>query len=455
MKKQRKKRADDLLKLLGQAHDQIVQSVRSGNLAEAGEILEDCQNAAISIGTAIDEEEGEGTDTVRLLEEYCELVYQLHEAVFQEKAISAEDVRAALDKRFKNIGNAYDRDVPLQKEVVFLPYKASMWDSLESVWETYRKDARWNAVVVPIPYFDKNPDGTLKEFHYEGDQFPEYVPIVSYHNYNLQEIHPDRIYIHNPYDDCNIVTTVHPDYYASRIKKYTDKLIYIPYFVLTEYDPNNPASVASMAHFAQVPGVVHADEVIVQSENMKKCYVEALVRLTGEKTRTYWEGKIKGTGSPKLQKAARIREQAYDYPEDWLRKIMKKDGRKKRVIFYNTSLTAFLRDGDAMIDKIQDVVNVFRGYREETVLLWRPHPLLEATIRAMRPALWGRYRSFVEDFLEEEIGIFDDSADLYRAISVSDAYYGDQSSVVQLFTTAGIPAMIQNVDIREQRQAKW
>ena len=134
---------------------------------------------------------------------------------------------------------------------------------------------------------------------------------------------------------------------------------------------------------------------------------------------------------------------------------MKKDGRKKRVIFYNTSLTAFLRDGDAMIDKIQDVVNVFRGYSEETVLLWRPHPLLEATIRAMRPALWGRYRSFVEDFLEEEIGIFDDSADLYRAISISDAYYGDQSSVVQLFTTAGIPAMIQNVDIREQRQAKW
>ena len=147
MKKQRKKRADDLLKLLGQAHDQIVQSVRSGNLAEAGEILEDCQNAAISIGTAIDEEEGEGTDTVRLLEEYCELVYQLHEAVFQEKAISAEDVRAALDKRFKNIGNAYDRDVPLQKEVVFLPYKASMWDSLESVWETYRKDARWLSLI--------------------------------------------------------------------------------------------------------------------------------------------------------------------------------------------------------------------------------------------------------------------------------------------------------------------
>ena len=61
----------------------------------------------------------------------------------------------------------------------------------------------------------------------------------------------------------------------------------------------------------------------------------------------------------------------------------------------------------------------------------------------------------MDDFLEEEIGIFDDSADLYRAISISDAYYGDQSSVVQLFTTAGIPAMIQNVDIREQRQAKW
>ena len=33
------------------------------------------------------------------------------------------------------------------------------------------------------------------------------------------------------YDQFNIVTTVHPLFYASRIKDYTEKLVYIPYFV--------------------------------------------------------------------------------------------------------------------------------------------------------------------------------------------------------------------------------
>ena len=37
------------------------------------ELLEDCQNGGITIGTLIEETEGEGHPTVSLLEEYCEL----------------------------------------------------------------------------------------------------------------------------------------------------------------------------------------------------------------------------------------------------------------------------------------------------------------------------------------------------------------------------------------------
>jgi hypothetical protein len=36
---------------------------------------------------------------------------------------------------------------------------------------------------------------------------------------------------------------------------------------------------------------------------------------------------------------------------------------------------------------------------------------------------------------------------LERAIAVSDAYFGDGSSVVQLCQKAGMPVMIQNVDV--------
>jgi hypothetical protein len=50
-------------------------------------------------------------------------------------------------------------------------------------------------------------------------------------------------------------------------------------------------------------------------------------------------------------------------------------------------------------------------------------------------------------YLAEGWGIYDDTADLDRAIAISDAYYGDGSSVVQLYQQTGKPVMIQNVEI--------
>ena len=46
-----------------------------------------------------------------------------------------------------------------------------------------------------------------------------------------------------------------------------------------------------------------------------------------------------------------------------------------------------------------------------------------------------------QDF--ELLLIYDDSSDLNRAITLSDAYYGDLSSVVHLYLKTGKPIMIQ------------
>ena len=80
-------------------------------------------------------------------------------------------------------------------------------------------------------------------------------------------------------------------------------------------------------------------------------------------------------------------------------------------------------------------------------LLWRPHPLIEATIKSVRPRLGEEYKEIVDGYRSEGWGIYDDSPDLDRAVALCDAYYGDPSSVVQLCQKAGVPVMIQNVDI--------
>ena len=96
---------------------------------------------------------------------------------------------------------------------------------------------------------------------------------------------------------------------------------------------------------------------------------------------------------------------------------------------------------------MKDVFRVFEKNKDEVALLWRPHPLIKATIESMRPQLWEEYEKIVAEYRAAGWGIYDDSADVDRAVVVSDGYYGDMSSMVQLCQKRGVPIMIQNVDI--------
>ena len=132
--------------------------------------------------------------------------------------------------------------------------------------------------------------------HYEADEFPKYVPIIHYDDYNLELEKPDVIYIHNPYDNANYVTSVHPHFYAKDLKQYTNELVYIPYFVLYEISDDDERALKNLEEFVLTPGVINADRVIVQSESMKKHYVDILSKFAGENTRSLWEQKIEGSG---------------------------------------------------------------------------------------------------------------------------------------------------------------
>lgn len=334
-----------------------------------------------------------------------------------------------------------------RKEVVFLPYKASMWDSLEGVWREMSARADVKTIVIPIPYYDRNPDGSFGEVHFEFDQYPPEVEVTDFREYDLEVRHPAAIYIHNPYDDQNYVTSVDPMFYSKRLKACTDELVYIPYFVLAEIYPGDRAAYEASKKFIAVPAVIHATRVIVQSMAWRQAYVEVMTQMAGENSRAYWENKIEGTGSPKIDRADSLTERDYEIPDEWKEKIFRADGSKKKVIFYNTSVSALLQSDELMLDKIERNLDLFKEWQDDVVLLWRPHPLYEATLNSLRQGFLDRYHGIVERYLEEDLGIFDDSSELYRAIAVSDAYYGDESSVVQLYKETKKPIMIQNVHV--------
>ena len=240
---------------------------------------------------------------------------------------------------------------------------------------------------------------------------------------------------------------MHPYFYSGNLKKFTDKLVYIPYFILNEIDP----SIEFTEHdkittFCLQSGVINADKVIVQSEDMKKVYVKILTKAFGKATQSKWEEKILGLGSPKVDKVLNTKKEELEIPEEWQKIITKSDGTKKKVILYNTSVGALLEHSEKMIEKMKEVFHSFYESREEVALLWRPHPLIKATIESMRPQLWKEYESLVEEYKKAGWGIYDDTPDLDRALGITDAYFGDPSSLVKLCEEKGIPVMLQKVD---------
>ncbi len=438
----------EILSTMQEAQGILLKLVIDGN-ESALNVLADLQDTALQVGNAVEESEGADHIVVKHIEEYCELIWRMYQSISQKEKVSKEAFDT-LKKSLDCIAAGVVNDIKPRREVVFLPYKASMWDSLESVWQAACEDGECDTYVIPIPYYDKNPDGSFKEMHYEGEMFPDYVPVTHYDSYNFEQNHPDMIFIHNPYDENNYVTSVHPFFYSKNLKQYTDKLVYIPYFVLGEVNPDNDYEVKNISHFCTVPALIYADKVIVQSENMRQAYIKNMVDFAGEHTRKIWENKILGLGSPKLDKIKRAKREELSIPKDWQRIIIKDNGEAKKIILYNTSVNALLEYSEFMIQKMQAVFEIFKQNREDVALLWRPHPLIKATIESMRPQLWEDYNKLVEWYKSEGWGIYDDSADVDRAIVISDAYYGDPSSLVQLCREKGMPIMVQNPRIVEK-----
>ncbi len=423
------------LQLLSQIHEKLELLIKSGNRELVQKLFEELQNVAVVIGNSIEKKLGEGTEIVSLLEQYCEGVFELYGVVSQNMAVDGREVRAILDDALQMIIEKA-KNLSAKREIVFMPYHASQWKAIESVWRKACEDEDNIVRVVPIPYYYKRQMGAaLSERHYEGDQFPEYVPITDFMEYDVENNHPDRIYIQNPHDNWDYVLTVHSDYYSDRLWKNTEQLIYIPWFKTDEITKQDERAINAMRYYVAMPGVVNADQVIVQSEAMKQSYVDYLSQWAGEETRPIWKEKISGAGSP-LDDAE---DQGEQRPEEW---------KGKRVLLYYISGNGLLEHGEEMLAKMQDSMNIFEEQADKLQIIWLQDLELRQRLQKRAPQLLKEYEQAVLDADQKAwITIMGDS-DKERAVKMSDAFYGDGGKSAQLMMAAKKPVMLQNVEIR-------
>lgn len=295
----RKKRAgtmaEDFVSLAQESCREILAAIRNHDFISAGKLLEACQNTAIQVGTTLEQLEGQWDLVVRLLEAYCELVWQMHEALQNEPAVAPQkacEFSEQMEPLLSRIAREARHPVRAYREVVFLPYKASFWNSMEPLWKKITTDPDYKAFVIPVPYFYRNPDGSPKQLQDERKMFPDDLPLTDYDYYDFKNRRPDMIVIQAPYDECNLTISTHPFFYSQNLKQYTDVLVYIPPLALGAEEFADSMAQKNLKYYFGMPGLVHADRILVSSEAMRLACIDFLTGFAGEDTRKLWEDKI-------------------------------------------------------------------------------------------------------------------------------------------------------------------
>ncbi|WMJ90187.1 hypothetical protein [Anaerocolumna sp. MB42-C2] len=376
----RKFQREQILELLQTLREANLELKKQTSPEVAKSLFGDVKEFTTSVVAFIDTNAGVRTQAAELLLTYSKTI---------ASALVADNPNEFLSQLQRQLPpiEAAVRKLKVDKiEIAFFPYNLSMWDSLESIYFAAKSDPNCDVYCVPIPWFERDKNGRIINAHFDGDQYPKNIEISDWQKYDVEARHPDVIFIHNPYDAGNYVTTVHPDFYSKRLRNLTDLLVYVPYFVTGETIPE---------HFASCNACLYAHKVIVENEKVLKTYISAYKKEVGNHFGKP-EEKFVSLGSPKYDAMAHTAEE-YELSQEWHNVLYNADGSKKKVVFYNTSISAALTDSETYLDKLRSVIETFK-HLDDSVLWWRPHPLLSATFKSMRPKLSVEYEQIVSDY---------------------------------------------------------
>lgn len=362
------------------------------------------------------------------VKELLEILYEkAHKAMDTAALVQAYNTGAVLDALYDNLSVLYkelENELEVKLEIVFMPYKASMWDCFDSIWKAASKDERCNVSVVPIPYYDKNPNGSLCSYYYEGERLPDYVKIIHYQEYNIQIHKPDVVYIHNPYDNYNYVTTVAPEYYSKELRRHTDRLIYVPYFIAGCY-----ADIQSALPYVAPMVILNTHYIIYQSP----------VQLEMLREMGLYQNNALVLGNPKLDYYAGLKDPGMP-DQAW-----EKCRRFEKTVLLTTTLDLLLSqsktdDPFAWLRYTQMFMNSILQ-SAGIAMIWRPHPLTRQTIRSMRPYLMEAYECLEREIRAHPNCVLDQQADSRYAIYYSDALVSDGGSMSMQYMVTEKPVL--------------
>ena len=356
-----------------------------------------------------------------------------HEALGEyKKLINSPEYDADLIKKVLDVFSQQIQEENETYRVLFLPYKYSMWDSFASIFDAAKEDENCETYVMPIPYYDKDQEGNFTEMHDESGEYSDDVGIISWQDNQVDEIDPDVIFIHNPYDGINLLTSIHPDYYTNKLVRKDRIVIYVPYYVSYTEDEGISVFMGDAEYYT--------DYVIVQSEWYKEKF-----ELEMLKHNSLNDGnKFVVLGNPKYDKIRSLNKYEYPLRADWKEKLLDASGNKKFTVLLDTTFEVLEKGRGKTLKKVKEVIGFFEN-QKDFALIWRPHPLIKPTLRNMFPELVPEYKKLVDRCKNLDNCIFDDTNDMHTAIAWSDAFMGKYGSMIELYRVTKKPTIMLEI----------
>ena len=406
----------EMSSMLKSAHSNIQTLVNAGNGDAAAQLLQGCQNLAVSLGTYIEEHVKGGENAVHILEEYCERLYEVSEAWNGEESVRLLD--GCVSSEEEELDRALnDR----RREVLFIPCRAEWWPTMEREWRRCSEDKNCDVYVMPIPYMIRDSFGEERSTYDDSALFPDYVKITKIADYDLEARKPDVVYIQAPYDSWNSMFLIPEYYYSEKLAKLVKKLVYIPCFeadLPKEPDDKNAKTLKVMA---EQPALVYSDEVLVKNDETRAAYTEALVSVTGEKNREYWNKKIKAADLPDAPA-----------PE-----------RGKKTLLFQVDYAFVKKYGEKALEKIREAIEVI-GSSDELDCVFIPHITLTDGA-AGEGETAGQCRELLELVRGSSSIIYDEKHELVKDFGRISAYYGTPGSLAGRCVNEGKPTMLMAV----------
>ena len=129
----------------------------------------------------------------------------------------------------------------------------------------------------------------------------------------------------------------------------------------------------------------------------------------------------------------------------WNQFLGKYAGRK--TIIYYITIAFLLRDTGKSIGKIRRALDTFSDSGDKVCAIIVPQEQILNDLANIDEALWKQFTDLVEKIKTTDNCIYDEKGFSLGYMDKWSGYYGDASPLVRKCVQAGIPVMIENIDI--------